>query len=168
MTVIAALLHQGAVWMAADRLAVFDGYDLGYACKQPKIIRVGYALAGFAGSSALVHNALVAVDKAASDDVDSLLAALRAELCADDMLDLEGIIATREVLVRFVGDLIPLALCGDVAACGSGGPLALGSLSTTNNAMAPELRLMAAMAAAERWCPAVGGGYDVLCVEAAL
>ena len=164
MTVIAALIHEGHAWIGADRLVIFPEYDFGFACADPKITRVGRTLAGFSGSAALTYKAIEIVSGSESDNVEDLLSRLRGELdvSLDEPVELEGLFASPSKIVRVCGDLIPLTLEHKIGACGSGGMLALGSLSTSPPTADPRERLKMAISAAEEFCPAVGGGCDYL------
>lgn len=173
MTCIAAVVHEGAVFMAADSAGV-DGLQL-HVRKDPKIYRVGEFLFGFTTSFRMgqvlgygfvppCHHKDVPMERYMADP---FVAALRAAFKTAGYARVnEGVESGGRFLVGYSGRVFLVDYdfhvgesTFDFNAVGCGAELALGALHATRG-RPPLDRLQAAMSAAEQFSAGVRGPFQ--------
>lgn len=180
MTCIAALVHNGEVYMAGDSAVTNGSWDL-VLHATPKVFRRGEVLIGVAGRSRLLNVVEHGLDvpPLPLDDADiaryavvDFVNALRATLSTaghmgqeDGRDKLEGglLLGIRGRIIEVGNDLFTCEGRSDYFAIGDGDDLALGSLYSTAGRVAdPVERLTLALAAAERHKASVRRPFVVL------
>lgn len=166
MTCIAALVHNGRVYMGGDSAAV-DGSDL-VLYSSPKVFRNGDFVMGYTTSfrmGNLLQHALVPPRHHPNDDVHKYMVtefvdAVRA------CLETGGYTVGGNFLVGFQGRLFSILADYQVGegldgfmACGCGEKYALGSLGTSKGH--PRKRVLTALAQAERFSGGVRAPFHV-------
>lgn len=168
MTCIAAIIHDGSIYMGGDSAATSGNTQS--ERRDPKVFRSGDFIIGFAGSfrqgQLLAHSLIPPTQQngqdayafMVTDFVDAVRACLVAGSCAREDGD--------EFMVGYAGRLFVVHSDYQVAeklvpydAIGSGAEVALGSLCSTEH-KPPRDRLLIALSAAEMWVSDVRGQFN--------
>lgn len=165
MSCVAALKHNGKVYVAADSLSSSE--DKLYYRKDKKMFRNGKYLIGFCGS---VRTGQVLTEKfwrpptdiySVPDHLIKLMEAKGCLITAEDQSKNCGcnfIFATKKEIYEILVDFQLVEPRDDYTAIGSGADYALGSLfSTKGTNLKPEERLRLAIEAASYFSSSVGG-----------
>lgn len=176
MTLIAAVVHDGQVWMGGDSAAI-DGDDLTIP-RTDKVFTTGDWLVGYCESFRLgqVVRFRLKFAEPKGDLVEHLATVVVDEL--RKQLHKNGVAKATEAEESMPGSLL-LGIDGRLfsiesdyavlehptyAAIGCGAPYALGSLWSTGSAD-PAERLMTALLAAERHCTGVSRPFTILTTQ---
>lgn len=169
VTCIAAIIHNGAVWMAGDRHVQYDTQTMSLAC--PKVFRRGdFAIGGggdgralqvieYAGTPPKPPTQVRALDRYMATVFSEWVrkAWEKAHVTDKDAAFLVGIHGH----LYIVDDQFCADRMGPIAAVGTAATIALGSLFSTTGED-PETRLNLAMLAAEQFSGTVRGPFDLI------
>lgn len=159
MTCIAALIHNGKVYIGGDSAAIAD--DAVEIRTNPKVFRNGDYVLGFTGSYR-TGQLLQYVDfEAPGADVMAhlvkvIVPQLKAITCTDDIDEL--IIGCRGRLFKISADY-SVAEYANYTAAGGGEPYALGRLHGSLGP--PDVRIIAALEAAQEHCASVRAPFRI-------
>lgn len=183
MTCIAAVAHNGVVWMGGDALGV-DVYDFtAGAHVEPKVWRSGPILFGAAGSFRVAqlirHRMTIPTFDRSADPLGYLVGDL--SIAIRETLEMGGALTRwqEDATEELTGSSLLIALVGRVfemyadfgvgelaygyATVGSGSPIAMGVLAATERLkVSPRRRVELALDAAERHNAAVRGPMTIL------
>lgn len=170
MTAIAALVHDGVVWMGADSAAASEIEVI--IRKDPKVVRRDGMLIGYAGNQRVGQLAqygqpLPNPSRRRSGD-DPLVWMIRSFVPALRALLGEEAVGNFWLLVGFEGRLFAVdnqfqieEARDPVAAIGDGAPVALGAFHATPATMDPAKRVLLALEAAECYTTNVRGPFHL-------
>jgi ATP-dependent protease HslVU (ClpYQ) peptidase subunit len=176
MTAIAAVIHEGKVWMGADS-AVTEGSSL-TVMATPKVFRVGPFTIGACGSARVVRvlqyglsvpkqaRGVRADEFIATTFVDAVRKALQAAGIAEkkdgrESYEADFIVAYRGRLWIVDEDYAALEIARDYEGTGSGGDVVRGALGATAS-LAPRARILRALKLAEEHDALVRRPFTIL------
>lgn len=178
MTVIAALAHEGRVWMGADAMSTETDYEAKTQSElvYPKVIEIGDVLVGLAGEH-IFHTLMRFGHPPAPAFDQCTIAWAQSELFPWLTAKVEELEPRRKSMSMLIArgsdlflaepknvDLVPVR----EAAIGTGAPYALGALTALKDVsiLVPRDRMAAAIRAACHHDPYCGGRVDVLVTSA--
>lgn len=175
MTCIAAVAHEGKVWIGGDSAAMSQGVI--YRVENGKVWRSGEFLFGVAGdlSPGITIRFTFTPPQIPDDDLDSYMATtfadeLRASLKRRGRLEVENavesvncalLVGVRGALYHMDESFCMTPSLENYCAIGSGREVALGSLSETRR-LEPERRIRRALERAEYWTDGVRAPFHII------
>ena len=183
MTGIAAISHEGKVWIGGDSAAVRQDHYLSYVAT-PKVFRKGPLVIGYTSSFAMGHALQHRLEVPKGVPASPILAEALDVWMAVDFVDAvrnvlrdcgymkvdcgreKGgtfIVGIRGMIYEFDDDFHARRVAENHYACGSGVSVILGSLWTSVSDKDPRRRILTALEAAERYTTTVRGPFTLVC-----